>query len=92
MEKKENKIHNTHQQAFDQAHCLIDGHNQWLSVANAMTFQALGIQESRGELNRRFKEQSRMGGWVHGGRLGDQGEFVLLLEIMSGEFDAEDEC
>jgi hypothetical protein len=45
-----------------------------------------------------------MGGWVHGGRLeglgggvlggrlGDQGEFVLLLEIMSGEFDAEDEC
>ncbi len=37
-------------------------------------------------------EKSRMGGWVHGGRLGDQGEFVLLLEIMSGEFDAEDEC
>ncbi len=92
MAKKENKIHNTHQQAFDQAHCLTDGHNQWLSVANAVTFQALGIQESRGELNQGIKEQSRIGGWVRGERLGDQGEFVLLLEIMSGEFDAEDEC
>jgi hypothetical protein len=51
MAKKENKIHNACQQAFDQAHCLTDGHNQWLSVANAVTFQALGIQESRGELN-----------------------------------------
>ncbi len=32
-------------------------------------------------------------GWVGAwGETGDQGEFVLLLEITSGEFDAEDEC